>query len=85
DLPGPEPQFFFAPGHIQSRSKEIGATNLMQAMGMDYVAFRQNADAWLGVRRSYGPAAVEQVYQSVLCGGAAPDTGQIISLWPETR
>lgn len=83
DLPGPEPQFFFAPGHIHSRSKEIGAANLMMAMGADYVAFRHSADNWLSVNRSYGPQAVEQVYQSVLSGGAAPDTGQIISLWPQ--
>lgn len=82
DLPGPEPQFFFAPGHIQSRSKEIGAANLMLAMGADYVAFRQNADNWLSISRSYGPEGVEQVYQSVRSGGAAPDTGQIISMWP---
>lgn len=82
DMPGPEPQFFFAPGHIQSRSKELGAANLMLAMGADYVAFRRDADRWLQVQRSYGPEAVERVYQSVLSGGAAPDTGQIISLWP---
>ena len=83
DMPGPTPEFFFAPGHIQSRSKEIGAANLMMAMGADYVAFRVDADRWLQTSRSYGSDAVEQVYQSVLSGGAPPDTGQIISMWPE--
>ena len=83
DMPGPPPEFFFAPGHIQSRSKDIGAAKLMMAMGADYVTFRVDADRWLQTNRSYGPEAVEQVYQSVLSGGAAPDTGQIISMWPD--
>lgn len=85
DMPGPTPEFFFAPGHIQSRSKEVGAANLMLSMGADYVAFRLDADRWLKIERSYGAEDVARVYKSVLAGGAAPDTGQIVSMWPDGR
>ena len=67
-LPGAEPEFFFAPTHIQTRSAEIGAGALMQALGTDYAAFRADADHWLGIQRNYGPDAVEKTYQAVLAG-----------------
>ncbi len=80
DLPGAKPEFFFAPAHIQSRSAELGAAQLMQQMGGDYVGFRVDSDAWLDIVRTRGPAAVETVYQQVLAGGARPSEGQIFSI-----
>lgn len=83
-LPGAVPEFFFAPGHIQSRSAELGAATLMLQLGADYLAFRAESDRWLQVQRSYGADAAAQAYQAVLAGKAHPATGQIISLWPHT-
>jgi NADPH:quinone reductase-like Zn-dependent oxidoreductase len=80
DLPGATPEFFFAPAHIQSRSKELGGAQLMMQMGGSYVGFRQFCDAWLRVERSSGPENVERVYQQVLAGSADPASGQIISM-----
>ncbi len=82
DLPGATPEFFFAPTHIQTRSKELGAGELMMRLGGAYVGFRQFCDGWLRVERTYGPDAVASVYQAVLAGRTDPATGQIISLWP---
>ena len=82
-LPGAEPEFFFAPGHIQTRSKELGAAELMMRLGGAYVGFRRFCDDWLKVERSYGSDGVAAVYQSVLQGSADPASGQIISMWPE--
>ena len=81
-LPGATPEFFFAPFHIQSRSKELGAMELMMRLGTAYVGFRQFCDSWLKVERSQGPDALERVYQQVLSGKADPASGQVISLWP---
>jgi hypothetical protein len=83
DLPGATPEFFFAPGHVQSRSKELGAMELMMQLGAAYVGFRQFCDNWMSVERSCGPAACERVYQQVLSGKANPASGQIISMWEE--
>tara|TARA_R110000823_G_scaffold305166_3_gene427104 strand:- start:32144 stop:33235 length:1092 start_codon:yes stop_codon:yes gene_type:complete len=82
-LPGAAPEFFFAPGHIQTRSDELGAAALMLRLGTDYVQFRAESDGWLQVKRSYGPEAVRETYQAVLAGETEPSTGQIISLWPQ--
>ena len=82
-LPGATPEFFFAPGHIQTRSKELGATELMMRLGGAYVGFRKFCDNWLEVERSCGPEAVARVYQAVLAGKTDPASGQIISMWKE--
>ncbi len=82
-LPGPKPEFFFAPTHVQRRSEEIGAKALMMNMGASYVAFRRFCDDWLEIERSCGPEAVARTYAAVLAGKTNPATGQIISMWPE--
>ncbi len=84
-LPGAEPEFFFAPGHLQSRSAELGGAQLMMQLGMAYVGFRQFCDNWLRIERSYGPAALEAAYQKVLGGSADPAAGQIVSMAPEVQ
>ncbi|MFT4519491.1 MAG: hypothetical protein ACI9JM_001887 [Halioglobus sp.] len=80
DLPGAEPEFFFAPSHIQSRSAEMGAMELMMSLGADYVEFRTQSDNWLSINRSYGIEETEKTYQSVLSGSADPTIGQIVSM-----
>ena len=83
DLPGATPEFFFAPGHIQTRSAEVGATELMTSMGKDYVDFRADSERWLGINYSYGSRALEETYQTVLAGRSNPASGQIVSMWPQ--
>ena len=83
NLPGATPEFFFAPGHIQTRSAELGAEQLMLSRGAAYVDFRRDADNWLEIVYSRGADAVEKTYQAVLAGDAAPSTGQVVSLWGE--
>jgi Protein of unknown function (DUF2855) len=80
DLPGATPEFFFAPGHIQSRSKTLGADKLMQQLAQAYVTFRAESDEWLSITRSNGPVEAEATYQEVLKGNAQPSSGQIFSM-----
>ena len=80
DLPGATPEFFFAPGHVQTRSAELGAAELMRRLTEAYVGFRQFSDGWLRIEESIGPEAVEQTYQAVLAGKTDPASGQILSM-----
>ena len=81
NLPGATPEFFFAPGHIQTRSAEIGATKLMVSMGGDFAGFRADSENWLTVEYSRGAEAAEATYQAVLTGKTNPASGQIVSMW----
>ena len=83
DLPGATPEFFFAPGHIQTRSADIGADQLMAQLGQAYMQFRKDSDNWLSIERHYGSDALEHVYQSVLAGSADPRRGQVVSMWSQ--
>ena len=82
-LPGATPEFFFAPGHVQTRSGELGAAELMMRLAGAYAGFRQFCDSWLRVERSYGPDELAAVYQAVLTGKTDPACGQIFSMWTE--
>jgi hypothetical protein len=81
DLPGATPEFFFAPGHVQTRGEELGASELMRRLVRDYLGFRQFCDGWLKIKHNRGPEAVEQTYQAILAGRTDPANGQIISMW----
>ncbi|RLQ22647.1 DUF2855 family protein [Seongchinamella sediminis] len=80
ELPGARPEFFFAPEHLQTRSKELGAGEFMMRLGSAYAGFRQFCDGWLNIEHSRGREAVQSAYQKVLAGKADPASGQIISL-----
>ncbi len=83
NLPGAKPEFFFAPSHIQTRSAELGAAQLMEKLGAAYVQFRSDSDAWLTLQHSFGPASVAKTYRAVLAGKTAADSGQIVSMWAQ--
>lgn len=82
DLPGPKPEFFFAPGQIAKRSREWGAAELMTRIGTALTGFLDDAPNWLTVKRSAGPDAVGEVYVDMLEGRASADVGHILSLSP---
>lgn len=82
-LPGPKPEFFFAPTHVKTRSAELGVKEFMMGLGVAYAEFRKFADGWLKVEHSYGAEAITATYQAVLTGKSDPASGQIVSLWTE--
>lgn len=81
-LPGPAPQFFFAPTQMQKRRDEWGPGELERRLADAFGAFLDQAPQWLSVRRGAGPDAVEAVYRETLEGQVSPDTGQILSMAP---
>ena len=80
ELPGPPPEFFFAPGQIEKRSKQWGPGELQRRIAADWSGFAEASDAWLHVVRSEGEAEVERVYQAILAGRHEPRDGHILSL-----
>jgi NADPH:quinone reductase-like Zn-dependent oxidoreductase len=84
-LPGPEPEFFFAPAQIQKRVSDWGADGLQRRLLAAWTSFRAFTEGWLDIRRGYGEMAVEEVYADTLAGRCRPDQGQVLSLWDSPR
>jgi NADPH:quinone reductase-like Zn-dependent oxidoreductase len=80
-LPGPKPEFFFAPAQIQKRVADWGAAGFQQRLAAAWSSFRSFADGWLEVRRGYGREAVRKVYLETLAGRTLPAQGHVLSLW----
>jgi hypothetical protein len=79
-LPGPKPEFFFAPAQIVKRSQDWGAQGLATRMAAAWTKFCDASDAWLRVVRSRGRADLARVYQDTLAGRTHPADGHILSL-----
>jgi NADPH:quinone reductase-like Zn-dependent oxidoreductase len=79
-LPGPKPEFFFAPAQIVKRSKEWGPQGLATRIATAWTRFCDASDAWLHVVRGSGRDAVLRTYQDVLAGRAHPADGHVLSL-----
>jgi hypothetical protein len=79
-LPGPKPEFFFAPAQIVKRSKEWGPRGLSQRIAAAWTKFCDASDAWLHVVRGSGREALERVYQDTLAARTHPADGHILSL-----
>jgi hypothetical protein len=80
-LPGPKPEFFFAPGQIQKRSAEWGPGELQRRLAAAWSEFRASSERWLQVQRGSGRHAVERVYEDTLAGRSEPQHGHVLSLW----
>jgi len=80
-LPGPKPEFFFAPAQIQKRSAEWGPHELQRRLAAAWSDFRAFSESWLQVQRGSGRAAVERVYDDTLAGRTEPRHGHVLSLW----
>jgi hypothetical protein len=85
ELPGVQPQFFFAPAQIQKRAAEWGPGAVEQRIGRHFAAFRRASDAWLELRHSRGAEACASAWQRVLAGAAGPAEGHILSLGSDNQ
>jgi hypothetical protein len=80
-LPGPKPEFFFAPGQIQKRAADWGPAELQRKLAEAWAGFRTFSEGWLLVQRGAGREAIERVYEDTLAGRAEPRHGHVLSLW----
>jgi hypothetical protein len=79
DLPGPQPQMFFAPTQGAKRRRDWGADGVDAKMLDAWRKFLPSVDPWLEVRHG-GPGDVERVYREVLEGQQPPHVGHMLSL-----
>jgi hypothetical protein len=78
-LPGPRPQFFFAPDHVRRRSADWGPEELDRRVAGAWRPFVEWASGWLQIVRAEGPEAVEAAYLELLDGRTDPSVGHVLS------
>ncbi len=83
DLPGPTPQFFFAPTQIAKRNKDWGSEGLEQRTTGAWTTYRQWVDGWMRFEHANGALAVEAVYLQLLSGRVDPRVGHVCSMVAE--
>ncbi len=71
---------FFAPGHIQKRSKEWGPGVFEKKAFVFWRDAAVRSRAWLKFERALGLKGLETAYRKVLNGESAPDRGVIVEL-----
>lgn len=80
ELPGPTPEFFFAPARIAKRTRDWGGAGLQRRIASAWQDFVSFSDQWMTIKRHRGPDALERVYQELLGGALDPRDGHVVSL-----
>ncbi len=80
DLPGPTPQFFFAPSQIAKRSKEWGREGLEQRSIGAWTSYREWVNGWLHFEQAHGANAVKATYLELLSGRVDPRVGHVCAM-----
>jgi hypothetical protein len=83
-LPGPAPQFYFAPVQIRKRNADWGPAVVNQRFGEAQRRFieqvRDAAPPWLQVRRQHGLAAAQDIIAELVLGRTDPQAGHVVVL-----
>jgi len=79
-LPGPRPEFFFAPDHMRRRITDWGREELDRRAADAWRPFVEWATGWLKIVRGDGPEAVQAAYLELLDGRTDPSVGHVLSL-----
>ena len=80
DLPGPRPEFLFAPVQIAKRRTDWGREGFETNVAAAWNRFIPWTDSWLTLRSATGPVEVESVFRSLLDGRVDPRIGDICAL-----
>jgi hypothetical protein len=80
ELPGPEPQMFFAPTQAQKRIAEWGGPEFQQRLASVWLGFLSFVEGWMEVEIERGPEAAARVYGEILSGQFSPKAGYILSM-----
>lgn len=79
-LPGPKPQFFFAPSQLAKRGKEWGRAELESRMSSALALFLADSTRWMRVEHNNGAGAALGVWDALVSGTVDPSVGHIITL-----
>ena len=78
-LPGPKPEFLFAPTQIAKRTEDWGTDGLNGRVSASWSRFCDWIGMWLELSRARGIDGVVEVYTEVLGGAVDPKVGFICS------
>jgi hypothetical protein len=79
-LPGPTPEFFFAPSYVEQRAVELGPSELQQRVGAAWAAFADRVPELLEIESHSGAEALGRAYEAFVNGSADPRKGYVFSL-----
>jgi hypothetical protein len=79
-LPGPRPQFFFAPDQMAKRRGDWGAGGIEERYGEAWRRFVPHVEQWVDVVEGRGPQALHDVWLEVLGNRTAPRVGNVLDL-----
>jgi hypothetical protein len=80
ELPGPTPEFFFAPAVAEALAAESGPEAMQDDLAGAAAAFIQRLGPGLEIERDSGAEATERVWLSLVEGTADPRKGYVLSL-----
>jgi hypothetical protein len=79
-LPGPKPQFFFAPTHMARLGQSWGGVEFNRAIDAALDRFIHDSQAWLDVEETVGFAGAQAAWKRLLDHEVAAKTGIMIQL-----
>jgi hypothetical protein len=79
DIPGPKPQFFFAPSQLSKRGKEWGREELNNRLETALNTFIEGSKQWLRIEHARGADVVSNTYAQLVAGNMPPEIGNILS------
>ena len=80
DIPGPKPEFFFAPGQAAKRVEDWGPAELQSHINRAYLRMVDQSTQWLRIEHRQGPEGIEDTYRDLLEGRAEPSSGFVCSM-----
>ena len=80
ELPGPAPEFFFAPTHYERMSAELGPAELQRRLGLAWDDLLTQLGDWMEVEQGSGPDDVERVWRAFVDGEVDPRRGHVLRL-----
>jgi hypothetical protein len=80
-MPGPAPQFFFAPAQVSKRTQDWGPEGYQQRVAAALREFVDTSGRWLTLSRSHGSDAAVAAWGAAYDGKVPPSVGTIVSLW----
>lgn len=72
-LPGPRPQFFFAPDRVVKRNADWGEDGLGRRLARSQDRFAERSREWMEVRTVSGPEGIRESLLALMDGEVPPD------------
>ena len=80
DLPGPSPEFFFAPTQLQKRRAEWGPGEIEKRYAIVWSEFTPVVKDWVEINEAKGPEGLRAAWSAAVAGSMAPKSGHVIAL-----